>query len=148
MTIRRAVASVLTLVGGLILLLAVLAAIGGDLRVAPFGLLGLLLLGVGLKLLLDNGENDVPYGYAHTLPAQPGAYPAPTPDQYAGQGWPDDHGRPGQSGSGDGGSAGSEPAGSTWSGSGGASGWSGDSGSGWSGGGSSGDSGGGGGGGW
>ncbi|MER7164719.1 hypothetical protein [Micromonospora sp. NPDC000207] len=51
MTRRRAGAGVLILAGALILLVALVAATGGDVGIAPVGLVGLVLLAVGLRLL-------------------------------------------------------------------------------------------------
>ncbi|WP_320066807.1 hypothetical protein [Micromonospora sp. RTGN7] len=51
MTMRRAAASALVLVGGISLLLALSGLAGGDLGMAPVGLIGLALLAAGLVLL-------------------------------------------------------------------------------------------------
>ncbi|GGL98195.1 hypothetical protein GCM10012279_14550 [Micromonospora yangpuensis] len=99
MTMRRAAASALVLVGGLTLLLAVLGLAGGDLHLSLFvaaGLIGLVLLAVGLRMLSGTGYRRPGPGYADSS-VTPGTYPT-----Y--------HGDPGG-----------------WSGDGGA-GWSGDSG--------------------
>jgi hypothetical protein len=83
MMMRRAVAGVLTLAGALLLVL--LAVAGGDLRVAPLGLLGLLLLAVGLRLLSSSWLSRS--GYAPTLPATtPGSCPTPYGDGSGGGG--------------------------------------------------------------
>ncbi|MFI0794888.1 hypothetical protein ACH4OY_19705 [Micromonospora rubida] len=138
MTMLRAVASALVLVGGLILLLALIGLAGGELDAALAGVLGLALLAVGLVLFNRAGRRRG--GYHHPATGEPaGLYGSGTygmgagADHSVGGRWGDsgDSG-PGDSGSGWSGGAdhsGADPSGGGWSG--------GDSG-GWSGGGDSG----------
>ncbi|MCX4470790.1 hypothetical protein OOK41_10800 [Micromonospora sp. NBC_01655] len=66
MTMLRAMASALALVGGLILLLALIGLASGDLDAALAGVLGLALLAAGLVLLNRAGRQRGGYRYPAT----------------------------------------------------------------------------------
>ncbi|SCL22810.1 hypothetical protein [Micromonospora inyonensis] len=135
MTIRRALAGALVLVGGLTLMVTVLGMLGGNGALAPFAFLGLVLGGVGIRLLADPRRSRPgarwPRGGYVVAAGQP--YAAPTGDV----GWygpaDTDHSHRSPSSGHPGASDGAHHSGSD----------SGSSGSGWSGGGDSGSSGGG-----
>ncbi|MEH0842173.1 hypothetical protein V6U81_07240 [Micromonospora sp. CPCC 205711] len=134
MTTRRVLGAGSALLGAVGLVVALAGVIRGDLAVAPFGVLGLLLLGVGLAMARTPAPPPVPplIGAPRIEPSAGG------PTGIFGFGLPDG-GRGGDGGGGGPGDGGPSP--SAGGGSGGDTGWSG---GGWSGGGDGGGSGGGG----
>ncbi|WBB79805.1 hypothetical protein O7606_27390 [Micromonospora sp. WMMD882] len=110
MTIRKVTGTLLVLGGGLGLLLAVFGVFAGVLALAPFGLIGLLLLAVGMTLVATAGASGRPGAhprgrYAHSGhpgPHHAGAYHhgggRHSTDGHGDWSWQEDSGHRGSSG--------------------------------------------------